>query len=53
MAKRLKQQVIKVKNYGDASINRLAVVLVTLEKMDDRERNAAINFIVAKWQSAA
>lgn len=51
MAERLKQQVIKVKNYGDESINRLAVILLALEEMDERQRNAAINFLVSRYVS--
>lgn len=49
MTKRLKQQVIKVKNYGDESINRLAVILAALEPMDERQRQAAINFITSYY----
>jgi hypothetical protein len=42
--KRLPQQVIKVKNYGNDWLNRLAVVSVTLEKMEPNERAAALKF---------
>jgi hypothetical protein len=42
-------QVIKVKDYGDHWINRLAVILSTLAKMEPREREASLEFIVAKY----
>lgn len=49
--KRLPQQVIKVKNYGDDWINRLAVMMVTLEKMEPRERLAAFRFAKSKFEA--
>jgi hypothetical protein len=42
-------QVIKVKDYGDHWINRLAVILDTLAKMEPREREVSLEFIVAKY----
>lgn len=42
------QQTVKVKDYGDDSINRLAVILYALEGMDARERHAALAFIKSK-----
>lgn len=49
MAKRLPQQVVKVKNYGDDWINRLAIVLCTIEKMETDERLAAFRFMKSKY----
>lgn len=50
-AKRLPQQVVKVKNYGDAWINRLAIVLTATEKMDPKERAAALAFMKSKYSA--
>jgi hypothetical protein len=44
-----KLQKIKVKDYGDDWLNRLAVILVTLAKMEPRERDATLEFIVSKY----
>lgn len=49
--KRLPQQVVKVKNYGDDWINRLAVVLATTEKMEPKERSAALAFMKSKYEA--
>lgn len=49
MVKRLPQQVIKVKNYGDDWINRLAVVMITMEKMGPDERSACLKFMKSKF----
>lgn len=48
MSKR-KTQVFKVKDYGDAGINRLALIVQTLAKMDDNERTATLHFINSKF----
>lgn len=48
MAKKL--QKIKVMDYGDDWLNRLAVILVTLSKMGDRERRATLAFVVGRYQ---
>lgn len=47
--KSLPQQIIKVKNYGDDWVNRLAIVGVTLEKMESDERAAALRFFKSKY----
>jgi len=47
--KRLKQQVIKVENYGDDWINRLAVVLKVFDQMEQRERAATFRFLKGKY----
>jgi hypothetical protein len=49
MPKKLPQQVIKVKNYGDDWINRLAIVLAATEKMSPDERSAVLRFIKSKY----
>lgn len=49
MAKRLPQEVIKVKNWGNDWINRLSVVLCTLEQMEPDERLAAFRFLKSKY----
>ena len=49
--KRLPQQVIKVKNYGDGWINRLAVVLNQFEKMEQTERGAILRYIKSKYSA--
>lgn len=43
-------QKIKVKDYGDDWINRLAVILKTIEQMSDAERAASLTFILDKYQ---
>ena len=48
MAKK-RTQVIKVKDYGDIHVNRLAVVCDQFEKMEDWERGATLKFIESKW----
>lgn len=45
-----KYQNIKIKDYGDDWINRLAVILKTIEKMDRDERNATLEFVFNKFQ---
>lgn len=42
--------VVKVKDYGDDWINRLAVVMVTLQKMGPREREATLALVFGKYQ---
>lgn len=49
MAKQPPQQVIKVKDYGDAWINRLAVVLTTFEKMESDERLAVFRLMKSRY----
>ena len=49
VAKRLKQQVIKIKNYGDDRLNRLAVVADTFEKMEPRERAAVFRWLISLY----
>jgi hypothetical protein len=49
MAKKQRMQVVKVKDYGDAWINHLAVMLTTLAEMEPREREATLEFIVSKY----
>lgn len=48
MAKKL--QKLKIMDYGDDWLNRLAVILVTLSKMDRRERDATLAFVINKYQ---
>jgi len=36
----MKYQTIKVRDYGDDWINNLAVILKTIAKMDEQERDA-------------
>ena len=42
-------QVIEVKDYGHDWVNRLAVVLSTLDKMEERERSATFSFLKSKY----
>ena len=49
MAKRLPQQMVKVKNYGDDWVNRLAVVLITMDQMEPEERLATLRFLKSKY----
>jgi len=49
MPKRLPMQVIKIKNYGDDWINRLAVVMITMGKMEHDERSACLKFMKSKY----
>lgn len=51
MAKRLPQQVVKVKNYGDDWVNRLAVVLITMDKMAPDERSATLKYLKSKYSA--
>jgi hypothetical protein len=51
MTKRLPQQVIKVKNYGDDWVNRLAAVLTTTEKMSPDERSATFRYLKSKYSA--
>lgn len=48
MAKK-RTQTIKVKDYGDEYVNRLAVVLNQIGKMEPWERQAALQFVHSKW----
>ena len=52
-AKDMKWQTIKVRDYGDDWLNRLATILKMTEKMDDREREATLTFVVGKYQRRA
>jgi hypothetical protein len=47
----MKWQTIKVRDYGDDWLNRLAVILKMTEKMGEREREATLNFVVGKYQA--
>lgn len=47
MSKKL--QKIKVRDYGDAWINRLAIVMQAFAAMSDDERGATLRFINAKY----
>ena len=49
--KRLPQQIVKVKNYGDDWVNRLAVMLITMDKMDPTERGATLKFLKSKYSA--
>jgi hypothetical protein len=50
MAKRL--QVIKVKDYGDPHVNRLAVVCAMFDKMEGPgEQKAALTFLCARMRN--
>jgi hypothetical protein len=42
--KRLPQQVVKVKNYGNEEINRLAVAQQALSGMTEEERHRALRW---------
>jgi len=46
-----KMQTVKVKDYGDDWINRLAVVLDQIQKMGKTEREATLDFIVARYMT--
>lgn len=46
---RKKMQTIKVRDYGDDWVNRLAVVCEMVEKMDERERFATLAFVNSKY----
>ena len=48
-----KWQTIKVRDYGDDWINRLGVILKTIQKMGPREREATLKFIFDKYQPRA
>jgi hypothetical protein len=48
-----KVQVVKVKDYGDIYVNRLAVMLDQVSKMEEWERLAAIRFIESRIISEA
>ncbi len=43
------QETVKVKDYGSDDMNRLAVVLKSLEQMDERQRWATLGYVKAKW----
>lgn len=43
-------QTIKVRDYGDDWLNRLAVILKLTEKMDERELEATLDFVVGKYR---
>jgi hypothetical protein len=45
----MKYQTIKVRDYGDDWLNRLAVILKMTEKMDERERDATLSFVNGKY----
>lgn len=44
-------QTIKVKDYGYDCINRLAVVLASMEKMDATERGATLRYLKSKYSA--
>jgi hypothetical protein len=44
-----KIQVIKVKNWGDEWLNRLAVIEDRFGKMGATERKATMNWLIAKY----
>lgn len=46
----MKWQTIKVRDYDDDWLNRLATILKMTEKMDEREREATLAFVVGKYQ---
>jgi hypothetical protein len=48
-----KWQTIKVRDYGDDWLNRLATILKMTEKMGDRELEATLSFIVGKYARRA
>ena len=51
MAKK-RLQIVKVKDYEDGWVNRLAVVLDQFRKMDStRERGASLRFLIEKYQA--
>lgn len=50
MAKKVQKTVV-VKDYGDDSINRLAVILYAMEQMDERERAATFGFLKSKYSA--
>lgn len=45
------QETVQVKEWGEPAINRLAVVLIALEQMDERERSATLGFLKSKYAS--
>jgi hypothetical protein len=45
----MKWQTIKVRDYGDDWLNRLATILKMTEKMGAREREATLTFVVEKY----
>lgn len=47
--KKPKQRVITVRDYGDDWLNRLAVVVSTIEEMEPKEREASLEFIASKY----
>ena len=49
MPKRLRQQIIKIRNYGNDWLNRLAIVEDTFEKMEPKERAAAFRWLISKY----
>ena len=45
-----KMQTVKVRDYGDAAVNRLAVICDQIAKMpNDREREASLKFVMSKY----
>jgi hypothetical protein len=45
----MKWQTIKVRDYGDDWLNRLATLLKVIGKMDECEREATLCFIIDKY----
>lgn len=43
--------VTKSKDYGDEWINRLALILKTIEQMGPQERDASLEFIAQKYMT--
>lgn len=48
--KKKRMQTIKVTDYGDDWINRLAVVMMTFSRMGDDEREATLRYLLSKYQ---
>ena len=46
-----KQRTIKLTDYGDDWVNRLAQVEDAFSKMDYRERTAALHWLMSKYES--
>lgn len=45
----MKWQTIKVRDYGDDWLNRLATILKMTEKMGERELEATLAFVVSRY----
>lgn len=51
MAKRVKHQIVKLPDYGDEEINRLAVAQHALGSMDGVERSRALAWFKQKYSA--